>query len=121
TELQAKNAQPGDKDRKLSDEKGMYLLVKKNGSKYWRMKYRFAGKEKTLALGVYPDVSLKEARLGRDKAKLKLAEGIDPSQLRKTKKLALRESHANSFQAVAEEWFTLTRPKWTESTADKQG
>lgn len=120
TEVEVRQAQPGEKDKKLSDEKGMYLLIKKNGAKYWRMKYRFAGKEKTLALGVYPQVSLKMARLERDKAKLDLANGIDPSLLKQTKKIALRASHANSFQAVAEEWFTLTRAKWAESTVDKQ-
>ena len=59
---QTKNAQPKEKDFKLADEKGMFLLVKPTGRKYWRMQYRFAGKHKTLALGVYPEVSLKEAR-----------------------------------------------------------
>jgi hypothetical protein len=64
TDVAAKQALPKDKDYKLSVEKGLYLLVKTNGAKYWRMKYRFAGKEKTLALGVYPEVGLKTAKTG---------------------------------------------------------
>ena len=67
------------KDYWLSDESGLRLLVKTNGSKYWRLKYRFSGKQKTLALGVYPDVSLKEARILRDKARIQISEGLDPS------------------------------------------
>ena len=70
SDLAAKKAKPKSRDYKLSVEKGLYLLVKTNGSKYWRLKYRFAGKEKTLALGVYPEVSLAEARETRDKVAL---------------------------------------------------
>jgi hypothetical protein len=79
TAMNTKEAKPKAKDYKLSDEKGLFLLVKKNGSKYWRLKYRFAGKEKTLALGVYPEVTLKEARNKRDTARKLLDSGSDPS------------------------------------------
>ncbi|MDD4906647.1 MAG: Arm DNA-binding domain-containing protein, partial [Methylobacter tundripaludum] len=79
-----KNAKPNaDKAYKLPDEKGMYLLVNLNGSKYFRLKYRFGGKEKVLALGVYPDTGLKQAREKRDEARKLLAEGIDPGENRK--------------------------------------
>lgn len=102
TDPACKNAKPKDKPFKISDEKGMYLLVHTNGSKYFRLKYRFGGKEKTLALGVYPDTSLKEAREKRDAAKKQIANGIDPGLDRKIKKTGATE---NSFQAVALEWY----------------
>lgn len=120
TEVTAKNAKPADRDYKLSDEKGLYLLVKMNGAKYWRVKYRFARKEKTLSLGVYPEISLKKARQDRDEARLQLSRGIDPSQLKQSRKSQLIEAHAHSFQGVAMEWFNTTRPRWTKATADKQ-
>ncbi|MGI9045740.1 MAG: Arm DNA-binding domain-containing protein, partial [Burkholderiales bacterium] len=68
TDTRCRTAKPESKPFKLTDEKGLYLLVQPNGAKYWRMKYRLQGREKLLALGVYPDVSLKDAREGRDKA-----------------------------------------------------
>jgi integrase len=120
TDVAAKQALPKDKDYKLSVEKGLYLLVKTNGAKYWRMKYRFAGKEKTLALGVYPEVGLKTAKQECEKARVKLANGIDPSQIKQTRKSLLRETHANSFQSVATDWYELTKPRWTDTTANKQ-
>ena len=79
TASQAKNASPKEKDYKLFDEKGMFLMVKNTGRKYWRMKYRFAGKQKTLSLGVFPEVSLKLAREKRDDARKLLNENTDPS------------------------------------------
>lgn len=102
TDTTCKNAKPKDKPFKIADEKGMYLLIHTNGSKYFRLKYRFGGKEKTLALGVYPDTSLKEAREKRDAAKKQIANGIDPGLDRKIKKTGATE---NSFQAVALEWY----------------
>lgn len=102
TDPACKNAKPKDKPFKISDEKGMFLLVHPNGSKYFRLKYRFGGKEKTLALGVYPDTSLKQAREKRDVAKKQIADGIDPGLDRKIKKTGATE---NSFQAVALEWY----------------
>ena len=104
TILEVKQAKPRDKDYKLSDGGGLYLLVKKNGSKYWRLKYRFLGKEKVLAIGVFPEISLAEARQARDQAK-KLLPDIDPSIAKKEQRLASKESHANSFEVVAIEWF----------------
>ena len=79
TELQVKNAKKQDKQYKLYDANGLFLLVKPNGSKYWRFKYRFAEKEKTSAFGVYPEIKLAEARDLRDGARKQLRAGIDPS------------------------------------------
>jgi len=109
-----KNAQPREKDYKLYDEKGMFLLVKKNGAKYWRYKYRFEGKEKTLALGVFPEVTLTLAQKRRDKARVKLQSGIDPSAERQVKKLLSVEAAENSFSAITQEWL-VKRGKKSES------
>lgn len=100
-----KNAKPKEKPYKLADEKGMFLLVNPNGSKYFRLKYRFGGTEKTLALGVYPDTGLKSARDKRDTARKQLADGIDPSENKKAVKQSRAESMANSFEVIAREWY----------------
>lgn len=84
---QVETAKPKNKDYKLSDERGLFLLVKPNGSRYWRMKYRVAGKEKKLSIGIYPDISLAEARLKRDDARKVIAEGGDPSEQKQLEKL----------------------------------
>ena len=110
TAIAVRNAKPDKRPRKLSDEKGLYLLVQPKGSKYWRMKYRFAGKEKLLALGVYPDVSLSTARERRDNARRLLADEVDPSAVRRQGKLANIQSAESSFENVALEWFAKT---WT--------
>ena len=83
TDPKCKNAKPKDKSYKLTDEKGLYLEVMPNGVKYWRMKYRYGGKEKRLAFGVYPEAGLKEARTKRDDARKLLADGADPGETRK--------------------------------------
>lgn len=100
-----KNAKPRAKPYKLADGSGMYLEVAPSGGKWWRLKYRFGGKEKRLSLGVYPDVSLKDARDRRDEARRLLAGGTDPSENRKAQKAATIERGANSFEVVAREWF----------------
>ncbi|MDP3010723.1 MAG: integrase arm-type DNA-binding domain-containing protein [Methylococcales bacterium] len=102
TDTAIKNAKPQNKPYKITDEKSMYLLVNTNGSKYFRLKYRFAGKEKLLPIGVYPDTSLKMAREDRDNARTLLAKGIDPMLDRKIKKIANTE---NCFKAIALEWY----------------
>jgi len=105
TSKKIESAKPKDKDYKLFDSEGMYLLIKKNGAKYWRLKYRILGKEKTLALGVYPKISLALARSERNKAKLLLTEGIDPSLNKQASKLTSHLSSENNFEAIAREWF----------------
>lgn len=105
TVLQVEKAKPKEKDYKLSDERGMYLLVTKAGGKYWRLKYRIDGKEKMLSIGTYPDLSLKDARDMRDEARNQLAKGIDPSAAKQAKKQSSRIAADNSFEMIAKEWF----------------
>jgi integrase len=110
-----RNAKPKEKPFKISDEKGMYLLVSPNGSKYFRLKYRFGGKERApLALGVYPETSLKLAREKRDRARELLANGVDPGENKKAMKQAKAESAANSFEVLAREWGQKKVETWTE-------
>ena len=104
TNTQVSQSKPQEKDYKLSDVSGLYLLVKKSGAKYWRMDYRINGKRPTLALGVYPAVSLKQARAARDVAKEQIAQGIDPSRKKKQDKLQARATAVNTFERVAREW-----------------
>lgn len=113
--LKAKQAKPKERDYKISDEKGLYLLVKKTGAKYWRLKYRVAGKEKLMALGVYPVVSLKEARDRRDDARLALANDLDPSELKRTNKTARKSAAESTFKVVAQEWYEKQNPQWSPS------
>ncbi|GAB1260780.1 tyrosine-type recombinase/integrase [Aurantivibrio plasticivorans] len=118
TDTKIRKAKAGPKDCKLYDEKGLFLLVKTTGAKYWRMKYRLDGKEKLLAIGVYPDISLKLAREKRDNARTLVAEGVDPVQLKRTTKLA--QSRINSFELIAREWYTKQLPTWAPATAKKR-
>jgi integrase len=114
-----KNAKPSDKATRLFDGGGLYLEVAPSGGKWWRLKYRFDGKEKRLSLGVYPDVSLKDARQRRDDARKLLANGTDPGENRKAVKAAKSERASNSFEVVAREWFAKKSPSWAESNASK--
>ena len=104
TAIAVKMAKPQAKTTKLADGGGLYLEVRTTGSKYWRMKYRFAGKEKLLAIGTYPEVSLAAARKARDKAKQQLSESIDPSMAKQLERHLGEQIAANTFQLVAQEW-----------------
>lgn len=119
TDVEVRSARPREKAYRLADGLGMYLEVSPTGGKYWRFKYRFAGKEKRLALGVYPDVSMKDARARRDEARRLLANGVDPGIERKVQKAASVERATNSFEAVAREWFARHSPGWAKTHADK--
>ncbi|HEX7972406.1 MAG TPA: integrase arm-type DNA-binding domain-containing protein, partial [Thiobacillus sp.] len=120
SDTKIRKAKPTDKPYKLADEKGLFLLVTPAGGKWWRLKYRFGGKEKLLSFGTYPDVGLKDARGSRDKARKLLANGTDPGEQRKEAKQADQAARANSFEAVAREWHAMKlKRKWTQSTADK--
>ncbi|WP_139769888.1 tyrosine-type recombinase/integrase, partial [Salmonella enterica] len=103
----------------LSDGGGLYLQVEPNGSRYWRMKYRFAGKEKRLSFGVYPTVTLADARQKREDAKKLLVAGEDPGEVKKAKKHALNATieTLNPFREVALEWHKMKSPKWSEGYA----
>jgi integrase len=117
TDTACRNAKPGERARKLADERGLYLLVNRAG-KYWRWDYRHAGKRKTMALGTYPEVPLAKAREALDEARKLLAEGVDPMAARKTAKLTRRIAQANSFEAVARAWWAKWGPSKTARHAD---
>lgn len=114
-----RNAKRKEKAYKISAEKGLFMYVTPQGNKYWRMKYRFGGKEKLLALGVYDDVTLAKARVKRDEARKLLADDIDPGEHRKVMKQVADERSANSFEVVAREWFVKYSSNWVKSHADK--
>jgi len=119
TDPATKAAKPGEKPYKLADAGGLYLEVFPNGSRYWRLKYRHAGKEKRLALGVYPAVSLAEARKKAAAAKKLLEAGEDPAATmsKREKKRAARLKTENSFEAVAREWWANKKGHWTPDHA----
>ena len=119
TTMQIKNFSPQATDAWLSDEKGLRLLIKPNGSSYWRMKYRFYGKQKTLAIGVYPETSLKDARIARDKARLLIAEGIDPNEDKKRIKREKALDGGEAFSNVAKEWWEHQKGTWDETHANR--
>ncbi|MCE3255717.1 MAG: hypothetical protein K0R25_1211 [Rickettsiaceae bacterium] len=112
TDIKVKNAKPTDKQYKIADSEGMYLLVHPNGGKYWRLKYKFLGKEKTLALGTYPTLSLAEARDKRFDARKQIANGVDPLQEKRQKKFEQYINAENSFENVAREWHQKNYAKW---------
>jgi integrase len=118
TDVKIRQAKPGPKAIKLSDERGLYLEVAPSGGKWWRLKYRFGGKEKRLSLGVYPDVGLKEARERRDEARKLLAEGIDPSLHRKAIRQAREDEAENTFEVVAREWHAKNAHTWVVEHRD---
>jgi integrase len=119
TDIQVRSAKPRDKAFRLADERGMYLEIATNGSKYWRLKYRLLGKEKLMALGVYPEVSLKEAREKRDNARKLIAESEDPIAHKKAKKTAAIVEATSMFEIVAREWFLKYSPSWVANHASK--
>ena len=100
TDTAVRRAKSGAKPARFFDGGGMYLQVSKTGAKYWRLKYRFGGKEKVLALGVYPDVSLAKARRDRDEARGLLAEGVDPGEHRKAERAAKRADEDRQLTAT---------------------
>ena len=111
---QVKQAKPRSADYKMSDGEGMYLLVKKNGSKYWRLDYRFRDRRKTLSLGVYPTVTLKDARERRRLAKIQLSNDQDPGEVKKEEK---RASELNHFEEIARKWWEHSKESWTPDHA----
>lgn len=113
TNTQVKNAKPKTKAYKLTDGEGMYLLVNPNGSKYWRLNYRFQRQQKTLALGVYPLISIAEAREARSEAKANLAKGIDPNDLKK--EVALESAPETTFEFIARQWHAANKLNMQQS------
>ena len=131
TDAEIRRAKPGNKTIRLSDGGGLYLEVAPSGGKWWRLKYRFDGKDKRLSLGVYPDVPLagrKDKTMGtwidgardkRDKARQLLADGVDPGEHRKAVKTAKTERAANSFEVIAREWLRHFATRWAPSHGEK--
>ena len=122
TDVVVRKTKPSGKTCKLSDERGLYLEVSPSGNKWWRLKYRFDGKEKRLALGVYPDVGLKDARERRDEARKLLASGVDPGEHRKAQKRARTHEVSNCFRGSSRgEWFAKNTPPttWAASHSER--
>lgn len=115
TDVSVRTVKPGPKPVKLSDGRGLYLLVNPTGSKLWRWKYRANGKEKVMALGAYPDVTLAKARDAMSEARKELAGGADPMVLRMAEKLAKRQAAENSFASVAQLWWA----QWKSGRSDR--
>src|SRR3990167_6535713 len=119
TVVQVKNAKPKEKSYKLADERGLYLLINPNGSKLWKLKYRFAGIEKKLSLGAYPTISLANARDQREDARKKIVESIDPGILKNSIKRSKQLAAENSFEAIAREWHARFSSKWTTEHGER--
>jgi hypothetical protein len=112
-----RSAKPPEKTQRIFDGGGLHLEVAPAGGKWWRLKYRFGGKEKRISFGVYPETGLKGARAKREEARKFLADGIDPGEIRKATKATTNGE--GSFEAVAREWWERFRPGWTEGHAEK--
>lgn len=119
TDVAVRKAQPKEKQFKMTDGEGLYLLITPAGGKYWRFDYRIDGKRKTLALGTYPDVTLKSARDKKSDARKLVAEGIDPNEFKKSTKIARMEASTNSFEHVAREYLHKFSSKWTDDHTDR--
>ena len=114
TDAQVRKIKPLDKKKRYSDEKGLYLEVTPSGGRFWRLKYRFNGRESTLTIGGYPEISLAQARRARDEARLNLKDGINPNEAKKQKKLQVDES--TLFRALAMEWMEDRKAVIKEAT-----
>jgi len=112
TDIQIRNAKPGQKVLRLKDERGLYLEVSPAGGKLWRLRYWLNSRENRISLGIYPDISLKDARERRDEARKLIANGIDPSQARKDEKAEIA-ADAVTFEKVAREWFQKFKENWS--------
>ncbi len=113
SDAKVRNAKPGSKPYKIADGEGLFLLIRPAGGKYWRMRYFFGGKEKLLALGVYPEITLSDARARRAQAQKLLANGTDPGDAKKEAKREATLKAANTFEAVAREWLEKRTHEWT--------
>ena len=118
TDTSIRSAKPRANAYKLSDGGGMYLLVSPDGGRYWRFDYRFAGKRRTLALGVYPIVTLSEARTRREEARVSLSKDVDPNTVKKANKRAVKLASENTFETIAREWIANQRKRLSPKYRD---
>ena len=119
TDIQVNKAKPKDKDYNIYDGGGLFLLVTTTGGKLWRFKYRFNGKERRVAFGSYPEISLADARKRREEARRLVANDIDPGEVKKAQKQAGEDRAANSFEVIAREWYSRFQNQWTPGHAVK--
>lgn len=115
TDIAVRNAKPREKQYKLTDGDGMFLLVHTNGGKYWRFKYRYLGQEKMLALGVYPEITLADARERRMAARKALAHGKDPAQLKQDIRRQNMLKNETTFESIAREWYDQNVHTWVSA------
>lgn len=118
SDLQVKNSKPKTSEYELSDGYGLHLLVTPSGGKLWRFQYRFDNKQKILALGSYPSITLSDARQRRDDARKLLANDVDPNALRKSQKEQVQvqsDNDSNTFEKIAKEWLEKNSPQWSDS------
>lgn len=118
TDTQVKKAKAEQDSYRIADSGGLFVFITPAGGKLWRLRYRFNGKEKTLSLGTYPEVSLLDARQARDEAKRVLKSGRDPNAQRKIEKLIGRKEAEETFEIIGREWHALQKPRWVERHAD---
>ncbi|HAU3265779.1 TPA: tyrosine-type recombinase/integrase [Salmonella enterica subsp. salamae] len=119
TDLAIRRSKPKEKPYTLNDGNGLSLLIEPNGSKGWRLRYRFSGKAKLMSLGTYPNVALADARTARDEAKKLIAGGIDPAEVRKAKKREVESRFGNTFEGIAREWYEKRFDRWSPSYAEE--
>jgi len=119
SDAQVRTAKPADKEYKLADGGGLYLLVTTSGGKLWHFDYRYGGKRKTASFGVYPQVTLSAARGQRDDAKKMLSNGVDPGVNKRAQRDSKSSAQANSFEVIAREWHDIKKDEWSESHASK--
>jgi hypothetical protein len=119
TDKTVKAAKPTEKQYKLPDGRGLFLLVLPTGGKYWHFRSKVGGKERLISFGTYPETTLSEARDKRETARKQLANGIDPSELRKAQKAANLSESADTFEAVSREWYFKFKSQWTENHAGR--
>ena len=119
TDIAIKKAKATEKTYRMTDGSGLYLQVEPNGGKYWRLAYRFSGKQKTFSIGVYPEVSLADARTRREEARKLLRNNVDPTAVKQAQKEAPIIDAANKFEAIAREWFKRFSVNWKENHSSK--
>ena len=118
-DTQLRNLKPSEKSYRVSDGCGLYVQIEPSGGKLWRLAYRYHGKQKTLALGRYPEVGLADARARRDAAKRQLSNGVDPGEARKLEKRQSVIAANTTFGAIAKEWFDNRKSRWVESYSSR--